>query len=122
MNSKTSNMDPAFLEDQRRRLLALREQLERTIQAGEAQEAAVNGQSLREAQEYEDDAQRLALLEVDGTLIGRHIERLAQVKRALQKIKEGSYGVSDGGGAAIPRDRLMVMPEAIDSVAEHQGG
>jgi DnaK suppressor protein len=120
MKSKTSNLDAAFLEDQRRRLMELRSQLERTIQAGEAQEAAVHGQSPGEAQEYEDDAQRLALLEVDGTLIGRHVERLTQVKRALQKIEEGTYGVSDGSGAPIPQDRLIAMPEAIDAVSEHQ--
>src|SRR5450631_3369217 len=67
MNSKAPKLDLAFLEGQRRRLVELREQLEKTIQTARARESSVNGQSLREAQEYEDDAQRLALLEVDGT-------------------------------------------------------
>lgn len=121
MNSNASTLDPAFLEGQRRRLVEQREQLEETIRAGRTREAAVNGQSLGEPQEYEDDAQRLALLEVDGTLIGAHIQRLEQVKRALQKIEEGTYGLSDRSGAPISKERLIAMPEAIDSVSEGRG-
>jgi DnaK suppressor protein len=107
MNSKTPNLDPAFLQSKRHRLVELRGGLEITIQAGRSREGAVNGQSVGEAQEYEDDAQRLALLEVDGTLIWSHFERLVQVKRALQKLEEGTYGVSDRSGALISRDRLV---------------
>jgi DnaK suppressor protein len=118
MNNKTPVLTAAFLETQRGRLMDLREQLEKRIDAGRAQEGAVNGISPFEAKEQEDDAQRLALLEVDGTLISGLIERLAQVKRALQKIEEGTYGVSDRSGKPIPTGRLEAMPEAIDSVSD----
>jgi DnaK suppressor protein len=118
MNSKIPTLDPAFIEVQREKLVALREQLEKRIDAGRAGESAVGGTTPFEAKEYEDDAQRLALLEVDGTLIGGLIERLTQVKRALQKIEEGTYGVSDRTGVPISKARLAAMPEAIDSVSE----
>jgi DnaK suppressor protein len=117
MDSKASSLDPSFLQQQHRRLIELRAQLERAIQTGERAEGDVNGGSLREAQEAEDDAQRLTLLEVDGTLVGRDVAHLAQVKRALQKIEEGTYGFSDSSGEAIPRERLAATPEAIELVS-----
>ena len=70
MNSRNSNLDAAFLEQQRRRLLELRTQLQNAIRDGETEESEINGGSLPEAREAEEDAQRLAQLEVDGTLIG----------------------------------------------------
>jgi DnaK suppressor protein len=40
------------------------------------------------------------------------------IERALEKIKDGTYGVSDASGRPIPRDRLEAMPEAIYTVDE----
>jgi DnaK suppressor protein len=68
--------------------------------------------------EYEDDAQRLTTLELDGNLIARNAQRLAQVNRALEKIAEGTYGLSDASDHAIPIERLEATPEAIYTVEE----
>jgi RNA polymerase-binding transcription factor DksA len=54
--------------------------------------------------EYEDDAQRLATLELDGNLVARTARRLTQVDRALAKIAEGTYGLSDASNHAIPME------------------
>jgi DnaK suppressor protein len=70
--------------------------------------------------EFEDDAQELDALERDGNLVVRDVERLARVDRALQKIEEGTYGLSDGSGEPIPRDRLEAVPEALYSLSEEQ--
>jgi DnaK suppressor protein len=35
------------------------------------------------------------------------------VRRALQKIEEGTYGICDATGEPIPRGRLEAVPEAI---------
>ena len=118
MNSPTSKLDQAFIEQQRRRLTALRDELLRATQAGEAEEAGIRSQALDEAHESEDDAQKLAMLETDGNLVNQDVDRLARVERALQKIKDGTYGVSDGTGAPIPRERLEAVPEATHTVSE----
>jgi len=36
----------------------------------------------------------------------------------LEKISEGSYGLSDASGQPIPKERLEATPEAIYTVAE----
>jgi DnaK suppressor protein len=58
------------------------------------------------------------MLEVEGTLVAHDLGRLAQVERALAKIEEGTYGLSDVSGRPIPQERLEAMPEAIDTVEE----
>jgi DnaK suppressor protein len=44
--------------------------------------------------------------------------RLRTVERALQKIPEGTYGLSDLSGKEIPQERLQTVPEAIYNVDE----
>jgi DnaK suppressor protein len=118
MADKTSMLDKAFIEKQRQQLISLREQLLRATQAGEKEEAGIRSQSLGEAHESEDDAQKLALLETDGNAVERSVGRLAQIERALRKIEDGTYGMSDASGKPIPRERLEAMPEAIYTLAE----
>jgi len=118
MTGKTPRFDQAFLERKRRLLIRLRDQLKNTAGTGEAEESAVRGASLAEAHEYEDDAQRLAMLETDGNLVNRANARLGQVERALRKIEEGTYGLSDVSGKPIPEARLEATPEAINTVEE----
>jgi DnaK suppressor protein len=118
MNSPTSKLDQAFIEQQRRRLTTLRDELLRATQVGEAEEAGIRSQALDEAHESEDDAQKLAMLELEGTAVERSIQRLTSIERALQKIKDGTYGLSDATGAPIPRERLEAVPEATHTVSE----
>jgi DnaK suppressor protein len=118
MNSKAERFDKAFIERQRQRLMKLRGELVDATRGEEAEEKAVNFQSSEQAQEYEDDAQRLATLELDGNLVARNLQRLAQVDRALEKIAEGTYGLSDASNQPIPRERLEATPESIYTVAE----
>jgi len=60
------------------------------------------------------------MLEKEGNLVSRGIERLARVERALGKIDEGTYGFSDISGHPIPDERLEVMPDAINTVTEQE--
>ena len=122
MNDRASHLDPMFIEQQRARLLALRRRIEQSIGSGRAQERELDGGSFREAQESEEDAQRLAQLEVDGTLVGRDIDRLSQVNRALAKVEDGTYGLSDTSGRPIPRERLLATPEATLLLQEAESG
>jgi DnaK suppressor protein len=118
MNSKVPIPDKTFLQRQRQRLTMIREELLRTTQAEKSEETEIHSHSLGEAHEYEDDAQKLAMLEIDGTVVAVSRQRLAQVERALQKIEDGTYGFSDASGEAIPRERLEAMPEAIYTLSE----
>jgi DnaK suppressor protein len=110
--------DKAFIERQRQRLTKLRDELLQAMLGKEAEENEINSESGERALEYEDDAQRLTMLELDGNLVARNAQRLAQVERALVKIAEGTYGLSDASGHSIPKERLEATPEAIYTVAE----
>jgi DnaK suppressor protein len=118
MAHKTPILDSAFIDRQRQQLTRLREQLLRATQGGEAEEAGIRSQSLGEAHESEDDAQKMALLETDGNAVERSVERLVRIERALRKIDDGTYGISDASGEPIARERLEAIPEAIYTLAE----
>ena len=118
VNSKAERLDKTFIERQRQRLTKLRDELTNATEGKEAEEKDINFQSSGQAMEYEDDAQRLTTLEVDGNLVARNAQRLAQVDRALEKIAECTYGLSDLSDRAIPTERLEATPEAIYTVEE----
>jgi DnaK suppressor protein len=120
MGDKSARFDAAYLERKRRQLTRLRDELRKSTNAAEAEENDVKNDSSRQAREYEDDAQKLDMLEKEGNLVGRGIERLARVERALGKIDDGTYGFSDISGKRIPDERLEVMPDAINTVSEQE--
>ncbi len=119
MKSQSERFTKSFLEDRRRHLVALRAVLKGALDMQESEETATEELS-SEAYENEEEAQKLAMLELDQNLASRTAARLAHVERALQKIDEGTYGVSDGGGKLIPIERLNAVPEAIYTIEEQQ--
>jgi DnaK suppressor protein len=118
MSTATTGLDAAFVEQQRQYLLRLRTTLVSAAQAAETDEAEVNDQNDAGAVEAEDDAQRLDTLEREGNLVARDVERLERVDRALKKIEEGTYGLSDISGKPIARERLEAIPEALYTLSE----
>lgn len=120
MTAKAHPLDPNFVEKQRQALLKLRATLLSAAADDEADEANIKEASAGGPREFEDDAQKLATLELDGNLVARDVARLERVDRALKKIEEGSYGASDQSGQLIPRERLEVVPEALYTLAEEQ--
>jgi DnaK suppressor protein len=120
MQTVKVGLDAAFLERQRQHLLRLRANLLAAARAAESDEADVRAKSTREAGEFEDDAQRLDTLERDGNLVVRDVQRLERVDRALKKIEEGTYGLSDISGQPIPRERLEAIPEALYTLSEEE--
>jgi len=115
------HLDTAFIEKQRHRLNKVRADLLASARRDEGTEEAVRDESAQSgSREYEDDAQRLELLEREGNLVAHEMERLQSVNRALAKIAEGTYGLSDQSGAPIPRERLEAVPESVLTFAEEQ--
>jgi DnaK suppressor protein len=113
-------LDAAFLEKQRRELLRLRSSLIAASEAAESEQAQIKSQRTSDALQQEDDAQGLDALEREDNLAGRSVERLQRVNRALRKIEEGSYGLSDESGKPIPRDRLEALPDALNTLSEER--
>ena len=120
MKTVKSGIDLAFVEKQRQQLLRLRATLVAAAQVAESEEGDVKTQRTGDALELEDDAQGLDALERDGNLVVRAIERLERVDRALRKIEEGTYGLSDRSGKPIPRERLEAVPDALYTLSEEQ--
>ncbi|SAK61020.1 General stress protein 16O [Caballeronia fortuita] len=120
MSDQQSGLSDEFISTQRERLLALKRELlgneEGTI-AGERRLQEARGS---EAHEYEDDAQRMEQDIANQALRDVNDGRIGDIERALQKIAEGTYGLSDESGVPIPKARLEVMPEAIFTVEEQE--
>jgi DnaK suppressor protein len=113
-------LDQKFVESQRERLLGLRDELVR-IQEGVADDERDLGEAEGDTQlDSGDLSQDLFTREMDASIEEQVQRRLREVDRALQKIEEGTYGLSDVSGESIPRGRLEAVPEAIRTVEEQQ--
>ena len=120
MPTRKSGFDAQFVEQQRQALLSLRATLVAAASGAEADEQQMNEQSDAGAVEFEDDSQRLDTLERDGALVAREVDRLDRVDRALEKIQDGTYGLSDISGEPIARERLQAVPDALYTLEEER--
>jgi DnaK suppressor protein len=113
-------LDQQFVESQRKRLVGLRDELLR-IKEGMADDERNLGEAEGDTQfDSGDLSQDMFTREMDAS-IGEQVQRrLGAVDRALQKLEEGTYGLSDESGETIPRGRLEAVPEAIRTVQEQQ--
>ena len=115
-----NELDEKFIEQQKGRLLDRKAELERMQR--EAQEV-----SRERSQEYQDtqadsgdESQYLFEREVDATLEQQFGQELKDVNRALEKIEEGTYGLSDRSGEPIAKGRLEAIPEALYTIEEQR--
>lgn len=120
MPSQNTASDQAFIKLQQKRLEMLREEVLGLEQRGLSRERTFQRERGGEAREFEDDAQRMAENEIHQALHGVDNRRLHALERALQKIREGTYGFSDMSGDLIPRARLEFTPEAVLTVQEEE--
>jgi DnaK suppressor protein len=120
MTQPASRLDKAFLDRQKRRLTDLRQQMLLVRRGEQSAEASANADTRDQAREYEDEAQKLDALELQGNLEAADDARLSNIERALQKIEDGTYGLSDASGAPIPMERLEAVPEAMYTIAEQE--
>lgn len=111
-------LDQDFVEAQRARLLLLRDELVKAADVAGGEEEAVQLEAGGEARDDADSAEGMAIQENDEALFHRNLSRLAQVRRALERLDAGTYGFSEKSGVAIPRPRLLAVPEATLSLGE----
>ena len=116
----TARVDPTFLDHQKRRLTALRQEILSLRQDQQGEQKGVNADLSGQARDFEDDAQRLAAVELQDNLVVHDDERLGNIERALQKIDEGTYGLSDASGKPISIERLKASPEALYTEEEQR--
>src|SRR5512133_591286 len=94
------------LEEERSRILGVIDD----APAGAAPEA--RGPEITEA------AQRSAERDQRLGIVARERALLVEVERALAKLDEGKYGVSEKTGAPIPYERLAALPWARSGIDE----
>ena len=116
-----SELDNKFIEKQKDRLLDLKEELLR-VRRGMEEDERSRAEQEGDFSEHDsgDMSREIFNREMDAT-IGEQVERrLEDIDRALLKIEEGTYGLSDVSGDPIPQGRLEAMPEAVRTVEEQQ--
>ncbi|WP_114241075.1 TraR/DksA family transcriptional regulator [Dyella sp. C9] len=120
MSEQQARLSGEFVEQQRKRLEALRRQ----VLGGElgATERRRSYEELHgdEAAEFEDRAQDSEIEEVRQAQHDVDDQRVANIERALQKIADGTYGYSDLSGDPIPQARLQATPEAVLTIEEER--
>lgn len=116
-----TQLDEKFVEQQRRRLEELKEELLR-MRRGMEEDERDRSEDEQDFTEHDsgDQSQQMFTREMDAT-IGEQMERRVEdVERALEKVEEGTYGVCDETGEEIAKGRLEAMPEAIRTVEAQQ--
>jgi DnaK suppressor protein len=116
-----TELDENFIAKQKERLQSLRDELLGIMRVAEEDERTRTEQDADFTEHDAGDMSRdIFDREVDATIVEQVEQRLAIVERAMQKIEEGTYGLSDVSGEPIPRGRLEAVPEAIRTVEEQQ--
>ena len=116
-----NELDQEFIARQKQRLQDLKAELQQ-VRDGLQDDERFRAEEEEDFTQHDsgDMSQSLFTREVDATVEQQVGRRLQYVERALQKIEEGTYGLSDDSGEPIPRGRLEAVPEAIRTVEEQQ--
>lgn len=115
-----AELDEKFVAQQKERLEQTRDELLR-IQRGMEGDEQNRGEEQGDTQfDSGDMSADIFDREMDATIGEQAGRRLEDVARALEKIEDGTYGLSDESGDPIPQGRLEAMPEATRTVDEQQ--
>jgi DnaK suppressor protein len=116
-----NDLDQEFIAQQKQRLQDLKVELER-VRDGLEEDQRFRAEEEEDFTQHDsgDMSQSLFTREVDATVEQQVERRLENVERALQKVDEGTYGLSDESGEPIPKGRLEAVPEAVRTVEEQE--
>lgn len=113
------------IEHFRQRLMEERAMAEQTISgtldadADGMNDTGTNRAELSNSDNHPADlATDLQLREQDDALIVNAQELLGKIDRALAKLEDGTYGISDRSGKPIPAERLEAIPYATVTTDE----
>jgi DnaK suppressor protein len=113
-------LDRQFVVSQRERLVGLRDELVRIREGMAADERDLGETEGDTTLDSGDLSQDMFTREMDASIGEQTERRLGDVDRALRKIENGTYGLSDDSGEPIPRGRLEAIPEATRTLEEQQ--
>jgi RNA polymerase-binding transcription factor DksA len=123
---KASPFDAKFLDSQRQLLLEERAKLLGQAENLEGEAAALMENLDPGDVQFDDESGEGDSLVVererDLALSAQARQMIADIDAALQRIIDGSYGLSVISGRPIPRDRLRAIPWARELVEEKVGG
>ncbi|HEX7038457.1 MAG TPA: TraR/DksA family transcriptional regulator [Pseudomonadales bacterium] len=119
MNRVHPELDDAFVDAQRERLETMRQQTRATQRRADREERRL-ARERQEPRDIADHGTDLAQQDVDDSVQRVAAARIAEIERALEKIADGTYGLSDASGEPIPRARLEAKPEALRTVEEEE--
>jgi len=120
------HFDEKFLESQRKLLLEEREQY-----TGSAEWLQAEARQLTEEYEpgdvqFDDESGEgdsiVVERERDLALSAQALQIIAEIDAALRRLEEGTYGISEVSGLAIPKERLKAIPWTTVRVEEKVGG
>ena len=114
---QNDELDQEFVDRQRERLIALREELVR-VRDGADEDQRDLSEDEEDFTEHDSGDLSVSIFnrEMDATVEQQVERRLGEIGRALEKIEEGTYGICDDTGERIPKGRLEAVPEAIRTV------
>jgi DnaK suppressor protein len=101
------------LESERARLLNMLRALRR-----QEQDVDVRDPLSADPEDFGEMGQDITNQETDLALSANDQRLLAQVERALQRMAEGTYGLSEVTGQPIPLERLLALPWATTNVGD----
>lgn len=107
------------LLDEQARLTGERKQYADDDRA-DMEEDASGELSHSDSNDFADEATNLFDRERDQAAIENFDRMLAKVARALAKMDEGTYGLSDIDGTPIPVARLEALPYAVTTVEQEE--
>jgi DnaK suppressor protein len=119
MPDQRSLLGSEFIEQQRKRLEALREQLSTTTESGVGP-SRLRDENVDRPWDWEEEGALTTQRQTDEAVHEAIERRLRDIARALEKIREGTYGLSDASGQPIPKARLEDVPEAIYTIEEER--
>lgn len=120
MTDQHSHLTTDFIAGQKAQLQQTLDQLTRNSKASAGEERQLQNNSLNRSEGSGDDAQKTALRDNDAARFEHNVGRLRAIRRALEKIEDGSYGLSDDSGKPIPKARLEAVPESVLTVEESE--
>lgn len=116
-------------------LVALKQQLLDEQARVQSERAAYRGDNTSDSEEDEagelshydpndpaDEASNLYDRDRNQATIENADRILAKIARALEKMEEGTYGLSDVDGTPIPLARLQALPYALTTVEQEEQG
>lgn len=120
MNKQNELLDPEFIQQQRERLETLQSEIKSSREFRQEDELQLQAARRNQSHASGGDAQKNALQDNDRAVRAHARMRMQAVRRALEKIEDGSYGRSDQSGDLIPRDRLIALPASLFTVEEEE--